>query len=602
MLTTHPLTLPEGDARRTSSRPTSTTPRRATWPTAATASTAPPGASPFDYRTFQDVIEPTIDRAEGKGCASVGCHADRRRRHDADLVAGARQRRDGGQLHRGHVAHQPGAPGLVDRVPARHHPARRWPVGADGQGGAGRAARLDRGGGRQLRRAERRLRRSQPLRLRRLPRRDPADPARRHRPQRHRQRPAPAPAAPAAPATAPTDRPPARSSCSTPPRPRTTCTTSPASSTRSARRARRRSCARSNDPRCRRYPHPGDDVLDGVDDLNYQRLLVVPLRHPVRRSAARLRLLRPAHQPDLQRPRTRCEDGAQGRTCADTRQLPRRLGRRPAAAQRLQLPDPRQRDATRPPDLQLRRGGQLRQLRQAGGELAVPLPDQRDRQPRRSPVRHRPAASGRRSTSRSTRSRPATILTWAGGLRPDADGFVRNWLVAGDFPLDPITDPTPIDEATAQPDHLRPAARRSSTAASGTACSPTRPTVDLASAFPRAAASRPRRLRGRLRDQHRADRTIRAQLTVTSPNADPRLRRRRAWSAERDGGTVIGAGRPAVATGVEPHARPASSSRCCSGPTTAGSRSRRASATRLGNPFTDRRGEIVVKLGPKGGI
>ena len=27
------------------------------------------------------------------------------------------------------------------------------------------------------------------------------------------------------------------------------------------------------DPRCRRYPHPGQDVLGGANDLNYQRLL-----------------------------------------------------------------------------------------------------------------------------------------------------------------------------------------------------------------------------------------------------------------------------------------------------------------------------------------
>lgn len=43
------------------------------------------------------------------------------------------------------------------------------------------------------------------------------------------------------------------------------------------------------------------------------------------------------------------------------------------------------------------------------------------------------------------------ILKWAAGLRPDAQGFVRDWLVAGDFPAQLITDRVSIDEATVKP-------------------------------------------------------------------------------------------------------------------------------------------------------
>jgi hypothetical protein len=43
------------------------------------------------------------------------------------------------------------------------------------------------------------------------------------------------------------------------------------------------------------------------------------------------------------------------------------------------------------------------------------------------------------------------ILTWAAGLRPDNQGFNRNWLVLGDFPASLITDQTLIDELTVEP-------------------------------------------------------------------------------------------------------------------------------------------------------
>ena len=43
------------------------------------------------------------------------------------------------------------------------------------------------------------------------------------------------------------------------------------------------------------------------------------------------------------------------------------------------------------------------------------------------------------------------ILQWAGGLRPDRDGFQRNWLVLGDFAATRISDATLIDEATVIP-------------------------------------------------------------------------------------------------------------------------------------------------------
>jgi hypothetical protein len=43
------------------------------------------------------------------------------------------------------------------------------------------------------------------------------------------------------------------------------------------------------------------------------------------------------------------------------------------------------------------------------------------------------------------------ITQWAAGLRPDGNGFQRNWLVVGDFPATQISDQTIIDETTVTP-------------------------------------------------------------------------------------------------------------------------------------------------------
>jgi hypothetical protein len=43
------------------------------------------------------------------------------------------------------------------------------------------------------------------------------------------------------------------------------------------------------------------------------------------------------------------------------------------------------------------------------------------------------------------------ILKWAAGLRPDNQGFIRDWLVLGDFPAQLITDRTVVNEATIKP-------------------------------------------------------------------------------------------------------------------------------------------------------
>jgi hypothetical protein len=109
-----------------------------------------------------------------------------------------------------------------------------------------------------------------------------------------------------------------------------------------------------------------------------------------------------------------------------------------------------------------------------------------------------------------------TILQWAGGLRPDAAGFIRNWLVVGDFPATQIIDQTLIEETSVVPkifDRGGGAFNRGewdglfSEAAE----------VDLNTAFPRAVNA------GRVAYAsayviNTVPRTLRAQLTVTTNN------------------------------------------------------------------------------------
>lgn len=201
-------------------------------------------------------------------------------------------------------------------------------------------------------------------------------------------------------------------------------------------------------PGCMVSPHPGDDIFSGVKDRNYQRLL--SYLYASAREATPLdfayfaRRIAPIfNDPDA------VQDGALGLSCSDNRlchgvQI---IGEAPANYSNLALIP----EATREQDLLLNflaaanfayfpEPAQSSLLLYPTNEIAnldnplgtgLPHPGGRDFAP------EDPEA--------------LSILEWAGGLRPDDEGYVRHWLVAGDFGASDVTDEKILDEATIMP-------------------------------------------------------------------------------------------------------------------------------------------------------
>jgi hypothetical protein len=192
------------------------------------------------------------------------------------------------------------------------------------------------------------------------------------------------------------------------------------------------------------------------------------------------------------------------------------------------------------------------------------------------------------------------ILRWAAGLRPDGEGFVTDWLVAGDYPAAQITDRTPIDELAGEPAIFDPTGATQFNNGEWDGLFADDPQVDLDLAFPRAAT--PGRVAyavAYLINTTSSD--ITAQVTIESPNA-LRVYVGNALVAQADGagGGVSAIARlPAFAVGrtstrilIKLFQR-------------AGDQDFAFSLQlrdELGNLLTDRTGEVLVVLGPEGGI
>src|SRR6185503_20805555 len=196
-------------------------------------------------------------------------------------------------------------------------------------------------------------------------------------------------------------------------------------------------------------PHPGQDVLGGNDDFNYQKLLafiygakanVSPLDF-----AFFVRNINPIFN-DI----NAVEGGAQGRTCSDTfschgvsiaGQIPPNGSDFPIipAASGLDRLTFNFVSAT----------GFTNFLTPNGSSLFLyPTNIVADRAA--SPFATGLAHPGGPDFAVDS-NEAKLILTWAGGLRPDNQGFNRNWLVLGDFPASLITDQTLIDELSVEP-------------------------------------------------------------------------------------------------------------------------------------------------------
>jgi hypothetical protein len=110
------------------------------------------------------------------------------------------------------------------------------------------------------------------------------------------------------------------------------------------------------------------------------------------------------------------------------------------------------------------------------------------------------------------------ILTWARGLRPDFEGLQKYWLVAGDFSGTQITDQTAVDESNVKPAIFDPSGASFFNDGKWDGLFSENGVVDLNQAFPRPQTA------GRIAYAvayvlNASANDIQAQLIITSPNA-----------------------------------------------------------------------------------
>jgi len=205
----------------------------------------------------------------------------------------------------------------------------------------------------------------------------------------------------------------------------------------------------TNSPGCRKQPHPGQDILGGANDLNYQRILafvfgakadVSPLDF-----AFYVRKINPIFDNV-----DSVEGGARGITCADN-----------SACHGISVAGQAPPNGSDFPILTNASGldrltfnfvsatGFVNFLNPNESSLSLyPTNGIADR------VTH-PFATGLDHPGgidfAVDSDENKAIVQWAAGLRPDGNGFQRNWLVVGDFPATQIADQTIIDETTVTP-------------------------------------------------------------------------------------------------------------------------------------------------------
>jgi hypothetical protein len=273
-----------------------------------------------------------------------------------------------------------------------------------------------------------------------------------------------------------------------------------------------------NDPRCRKYPHPGQDVFTGGDDLNYQRVLAflygatgdgvsTPLDF-----AFFVRRINPILN-DLQA----VEAGAQGRTCSDTVACHGVSVVGQAAPNGSNFPViPNAADKARLTFNFASAASFVNFLAPEESSLFLYPTNEI------ANVEDHPLATGLPHPGGedfAVDSQFAVdILKWAGGLRPNNQGFVTDWLVAGDYPASRITDATPIDEINLTPQIFDPMGSSTFNAGEWDALFSAQEEVNLNQAFPRdATAGRIAYAVGYLVNTTTLDLT--AQMDIRSNNA-----------------------------------------------------------------------------------
>jgi hypothetical protein len=200
---------------------------------------------------------------------------------------------------------------------------------------------------------------------------------------------------------------------------------------------------------CATGRHPGQDVFQGGQDFNYKRVLAFLYGSNVNRQpldyAFFIRQINPIFN-DLQA----VEGGAQGRTCADAISCHGVSIAGEPASNGSNFPIfPNVSDDARLSFNFVSTAGFVNFLDANQSSLFL-YPTNEIANTRDNPLATGLPHPG--GTDFAVDSREAlTILKWAAGLRPDNQGFITDWLVAGDYPATQIADLTPIDEVNATP-------------------------------------------------------------------------------------------------------------------------------------------------------
>jgi hypothetical protein len=204
-----------------------------------------------------------------------------------------------------------------------------------------------------------------------------------------------------------------------------------------------------NNPGCRRYPHPGQDVLGGANDLNYQRMLAYLYGAKAASSPLDFAFFARRINPILNDPNA-VEGGAQGRSCADAASCHGVSVAGQAAPNGSDFPIIANASGLDRLTFNfVSASGFVNFLNPRGSSLFMyPTNEIANRavNPFATGIPH-PGGTDFAIDSIEA----LTILQWAGGLRPDANGFLRNWLVVGDFPATQIIDPTLVEETSVVP-------------------------------------------------------------------------------------------------------------------------------------------------------
>ena len=201
-------------------------------------------------------------------------------------------------------------------------------------------------------------------------------------------------------------------------------------------------------PGCTLSPHPGDDIYSGVKDRNYQRVLSYLYASAREATPLDFAFFVRKISPMFNDPKA-VQNGALGMSCADNRvchgvQI---IGDRPANYSNLPLIP----ETTLEEDLMLNfiAAANFAYFPEPAQSSLFLYPTNEIANLENPLATGLPHPGGRAFGPDAPEA--ALILEWAGGLRPDDAGYVRHWLVAGDFGASDVTDPKIVDESTMSP-------------------------------------------------------------------------------------------------------------------------------------------------------